>query len=137
MSGAWKPPAAGDIVWCWFPELPDSIPGPKPRPALVTTVVTKEAGVVVQVVYGTSQGVDRLRVGEFAVEKARNPQVFALAGLAVDTRFDFKVIVELPWTEEFFKVAPRAPHGQAPKLGCLHPSLMRAAKAAHDAAANR
>ena len=137
MSGTWKPPAAGDIVWCWFPELPDSNPGPKPRPALVTTMVTKEDGVVVQVVYGTSQRVDRLRVGEFSIVKARNPHAFALAGLAVDTKFDFKVMVELPWTEEFFKVAPRAPHGQTPKLGTLHPSLMRPAMEAHDAAANR
>ena len=63
--------------------------------------------------------------------------VFALAGLAFDTKFDFKVVVELPWTAQFFKVAPRAIYGQTPKLGTLHPSLMRAAKAAHDAAVSR
>jgi hypothetical protein len=81
--------------------------------------------------------VDRLRSGEFSILKERNPAAFALAGLAFDTKFDFKTVVELPWTEQFFKVAPRAPHGQTPTLGTLHPSLMRAAKAAHDAARGR
>lgn len=137
MPANWKSPSPGDIVWCQFPELPDSNPGPKPRPALVTTVVTQEDGVVVHVVYGTSQRVDRLRSGEFSILKAANPAAFVLAGLSLDTKFDFKVIVALPWTEQFFKMAPRAPCGQTPKLGTLHPSLMRAAKAAHDAAASR
>ena len=137
MPGAWKPPSPGDIVWCHFPELPDLNPGPKPRPALVTTVATHEDGTVVYVAYGTLQRVDRLKTGEFSILKARDPAAFALAGLAFDTKFDFKVIVELPWTAQFFKIAPRAPHGPTPKLGTLHPSLMRAAKAAHDAAASR
>ena len=137
MSGSWKPAVPGDIVWCHFPESPDSKPGPKPRPALVTSVETRADGVVVRVVYGTSQRVDRQRTGEFSILKARNPAAFALAGLAFDTKFDFKVIVELPWTEQFFKLAPRTPHGHTPSLGCLHPSLMRAAKAAHDAALDR
>lgn len=137
MPGTWKPPSPGDLVWCWFPEWPATSPGPKPRPALVVEVVTHEEGVLVRVVYGTSQRVDRLRAGEFAILKAGNPSAFALAGLAFDTKFDFKVILELPWAEQFFKVPPRAPHGQTPKLGTLHPTLLRAAKAAHDAAASR
>ncbi len=137
MPGNWHPPSPGDIVWCHFPELPDSNPGPKPRPALVTAVVLHEDGIVVHVAYGTSQRVDRLKTGEFSILKARDPAAFMLAGLAVDTKFDFKVTVGLPWTEQFFKTAPRAPHGQTPKLGTLHPSLMRAAKAAHDSAASR
>ena len=137
MPGTWKSPAPGDIVWCHFPELPDSNPGPKPRPALVMMVVTQEDGVVVHVVYGTSQRVDQPRADEFAILKANNPDAYALAGLAFDTKFDFKVTVELPWTEQFFKIPPRARYGQTPKLGILHPSLMRAAKAAHSAAANR
>ena len=137
MPGTWAPPAPGDLVWCWFPEWPDSAPGPKPRPALVTAVVARTDGVIVQAVYGTSQRVDRLRAGEFAILKASNPSAFALAGLAFDTKFDFKSGLNLPWTDAFFKVAPRAPHGQTPKMGCLHPSLMRAAKAAYDAAQNR
>ncbi len=137
MPGTWQPPSPGDLVWCWFPEWPATSPGPKPRPALVVEVVTHGEGVFVHLVYGTSQRVDRLKAGEFSILKAGNPSAFALAGLAFDTKFDFKVILELPWTDQFFKVPPRAPHGQTPKLGTLHPSLLRAAKAAHDAAASR
>ena len=137
MSEAWKPPAPGDLVWCKFPELPDKGPGPKPRPALVLSVITHEDGSVVSVVYGTSQRVDRLKAGEFAILRSSNPAAFTLAGLAFDTKFDFKLSLQLPWTEQFFKVAPRAAHGQTPKLGTLHPSLIRAVQAAHQAAARR
>ena len=83
------------------------------------------------------QRVDRLRSGEFAIRKAGDPGAFALAGLAFDTKFDFNVVLELPCTDRFFKVPPRAAHGQVPKLGTLHPSLMHAAKAAYDAAVRR
>lgn len=137
MQRGWAPPSPGDLVWCWFPELPAAAPGPKPRPALVVDVVTRQDGVAVSVVYGTSKRVDRLKAGEFAILKAMHPTAFALAGLSFDTKFDFKVIVELPWTEAFFKAPPKLPHGQTPKLGTLHPSLLRAAKAAYDAAVNR
>lgn len=137
MQGTWKPPAPGDIVWCRFPELLATTPGPIPRPALVADVVSREDGGVVRVVYGTSQRVDRLKAGEFTIRKAGNPGAFALAGLAFDTKFDFKAVLELPWIGQFFKVAPRAPHGQTPLLGTLHPSLIRAVKAAYDAAADR
>ena len=134
MPSVWRPPAAGDIVWCRFPQAPGLDPGLKPRPALVLAVMTHEDGVVVHVAYGTSQRVDQLKAGEFACLKSSNADAFAMAGLSFDTKFDFKAMVELPWTEDFFKVPPRAPHGQTPKLGTLHPSLMRAAKAAYDAA---
>ena len=137
MPGTWRAPSPGDIVWCWFTESPVVTPGPKPRPALVTAVEIKDDGVAANVVYGTSQRVDHLRVGEFAILRTANPSAFALAGLAFDTKFDFKAALMLPWTDQFFKVLPRAPHGQTPKLGILHPSLVRAAKAAHDAAASR
>lgn len=100
-------------------------------------VVTHEDGVVVQLVYGTSRRVDRLMRGEFSILKASNLGAFALAGLAFDTKFDFKVAIDLPWTEHFFNVPPRAPHGQTPRLGTLHPSLMRAARAAYEAAVSQ
>lgn len=133
----WPQPEAGDVVWCHFPELPDTAPGPKPRPALVISVLVRADGTSVKVLYGTSQGVQNLRAGEFAISKALNPSAYALAGLSFDPKFNFKAVVELPWSEVFFKVPPRAVHGQSPKLGTLHPSLMRAAKAAHDAVAGR
>jgi len=36
---------------------------------------------------------------------------------------------------KWFSVPPAAPHGQSPKLGTLHPSLVRALEAAYRAAA--
>lgn len=134
MGRQWVSPAVGDIVWCWFPQPPNPQPGPKPRPALVVSVATHEDGVLVHAAYGTSQRVDRLLAGEFAVRKLADPSAFALSGLAFDTKFDFNAVLEIPWTDAFFKPAPRAAFGQTPKLGTLHPSLMRAAKAAFDAA---
>lgn len=135
MASPWKPPVVGDILWCHFPELPEVDPGPKPRPALVAQVTIRDDGAVVAVVYGTSQRLDRLLAGEFAIRKAQNPAAFALAGLSFDTKFNFKQIVELPWTDAFFKVPPRAMHGQNPRLGTLHPSLMQTARAAYLAVA--
>jgi hypothetical protein len=137
MATIWPPPAPGDMVWCHFPELPDPEPGPKPRPALILTVDEQTDGVTVRVAYGTSQRVDRLKAGEFAITRLGHPAAFKLAGLAYDTKFDLKAAVELPWDEPFFKVPPRPEHGQTPRLGTLHPTLMRAAKAAHDAAVHR
>ena len=136
MAGTWPPPAPGDIVWCHFPELPQVEPGPKPRPALVVQVEERADGVAVRVVYGTSQRVDRLRAGEFAISRQQEA-AYQLAGLAYDTKFDFKASVVLPWEEPYFKVPPRPQFGQTPRLGTLHPTLMRAAKAAHDAAKKR
>jgi hypothetical protein len=137
MQSTWKAPAPGDLVWCHFPESPALEPGPKPRPALVLSVEIRDDGIAVSVVYGTSQRVDRLKVGEFAISRTTTPDAFQLAGLAYDTKFDFKVTVALPWAEPFFKVPPQPRHGQSPKLGTLHPSRMRTAKAAHGAAASR
>jgi len=134
MASLWKPPVVGDILWCRFPELPELDPGPKPRPALVVRVTVKDDGTVVAVVYGTSQRLSRLLSGEFAIRKAQNPTAFRLAGLSFDTKFNFKQIVELPWTDPFFKVPPKAAHGQNPKLGTLHSSMMQAARAAYLAA---
>lgn len=131
MARGWSPPVVGDILWCQFPELPEVDPGPKPRPALVVQVTVKEDGAVVAVVYGTSQRLDRLLSGEFAIRKAQNPAAFTLAGLSFDTKFNFRQIVELPWTAAFFKVPPKASHGQSPKLGTLHPSMMQTARAAY------
>jgi mRNA-degrading endonuclease toxin of MazEF toxin-antitoxin module len=135
MPSLWKPPAVGDILWCHFPQLPDSEPGPKPRPALVVRVTVKEQGTMVAVAYGTSQRLNRLLAGEFAIRKDQNPAAFSLAGLSFDTKFNLKQILELPWTEAFFKVPPKPSHGQNPKLGTLHPSMMQAARAAYLAAA--
>ena len=130
---SWRPPAPGDIVWCRFPNLPARSPGPKPRPALVCDVIERDDGVAVTVTYGTSQGLTRLRKGEFAITKQGNHAAYGCAGLSFDTKFDFGQSVELPWTDDFFAVPVHAPHGQHPKLGSLHASMMRAAQAAFQA----
>ncbi|HEY2255569.1 MAG TPA: hypothetical protein VGI11_08020, partial [Variovorax sp.] len=130
----WAAPTPGDIVWCRFPNLPRRSPGPKPRPALVCGVTEREDGVAVTVAYGSSQGLNRLYGGEFAITKQGAPAAYSSAGLSFDTKFDFRQRVELPWNEDFFGVPPHAPHGQHPKLGSLHASMMRAAQAALQAA---
>ena len=127
----WAPPTPGDIVWCHFPMLPRRNPGPKPRPALVCDVTEREEGVTVTVAYGTSQGLQRLHKGEFAITKQVNPAAYSSAGLSFDTKFNLRQLVELPWNEDFFAVPARAPRGQHPKLGSLHASMMSAAHAAY------
>jgi len=125
----WKEPTAGDIVWCHFPD--NINPKPKPRPALVLTVFDDAAPQFeVRVVYGTSQRITTLYRGEFSILRARNPAAYEAAGLSYDTKFDLKQILDLPYTTDWFSVPPAAPHGQTPKLGTLHPSLVRALEAA-------
>ena len=137
MSSAWPLPAAGDVVWCRFPHLPGRSPGPKPRPALVLEVTEREDGVEITVAYGTSQKVDRLSTGEFAITRLGHAAAYKAAGLSFDTKFDFRQAVALPWNDNFFAVPPGAPYGQRPQLGFLHASMMRAAAAAHAASARR
>lgn len=134
MSAGWALPAPGDIVWCVFPELPDMQPGPKPRPALVIAVESRTDGGSVHVAYGTSQNVSQLKSGQFAITQSKHQAAYALAGLAYDTKFDLKAIVELPWLSSYFKVPLRNPHGNTPVIGTLHATVMHAVRAAHDAA---
>ena len=139
MAGAvplWFPaPRAGEVVWCRFPQnLPG--PGPKPRPALVLRVGEHQGHPVVEVAYGTSQKVDTLYAGEFAVTPA-DRAAYDAAGLSYPTKFNLAQSVELDFNDVWFAVAPGAPHGQTPKLGILHPSLVRRVEAAARAARKR
>lgn len=137
MAGAgplWFPaPRAGDIVWCRFPQHRPSGRGPKARPALVLRVGEDKGRPVVEVAYGTSQKVDSLFGGEFAITPA-DEVAFAASGLSYPTKFNLRETFELDFNDAWFSVPPGSPHGQTPKLGVLHPSLMRRAKAAFDAA---
>ena len=137
MTHHWNLPAPGDIVWCLFPEVPDIDPGPKPRPALVVSVESREDGDLVRVAYGTSQNVTRLKTGEVVITQHKHQAAYALAGLAYDTKFDFKVIVELAWSERYFKVPIRNRHGNTPKIGTLHATVLHAVGAAYRAAMSR
>lgn len=125
----WGEPTAGEIVWCYFPGRIN--PRPKPRPALIVTVFDDDAPrFQVRVAYGTSKRTTNLHRGEFSILRERNAAAYEAAGLSYDTKFDLKQQVDLPYTTEWFSVPPSAPHGQTPKLGTLHPSLVRAVEAA-------
>ncbi len=127
---SWAPPDPGDIVWCHFPQRPRDVPGPKPRPALVLGVVEHDDGVTVTVAYGTSQKLDQLKAGEFAIRKNEHHAAYVLAGLSYDTKFSLGNRVELPWRDIFFAIPHHPQYGQTPKLGTLHVGLMRALRAA-------
>lgn len=125
----WPEPAAGDIVWCHFPD--NIHPKPKPRPGLIVSTKEDDEGkIFVSVAYGTSQRTNRLFSGEFRITKNEHPVAYNSAGLSYDTKFDLKNTLELPFSEVYFSVPPNAPHGQIPKLGTLHPSMVRIAAAA-------
>jgi hypothetical protein len=130
------PPQPGDIVWCRFPQHRIPGPGPKPRPALVLAVGQADDRPIVQVAYGTSQKTDRLFAGEFAILPDL-ADAFAASGLSYPTKFDLGTTFELDYNDIWFGVPPHAPHGQNPKLGIMHPSLLRRAAAAARAAKQR
>jgi hypothetical protein len=87
----------------------------------------------VLVAYGTSQKTKQLFGGEFIIAES-DSAAYKLAGLSYTTKFNLKRRVELPFNGDWFSVAPGIPHGQTPKLGVLHPSLMQKVQAAWDAA---
>ena len=125
----WLEPAAGDIVWCHFPD--NIHPKPKPRPGLIISTKADDQGMIfMSVAYGTSQKTDRLFSGEFKISKSEHPAAYASAGLSYDTKFDLKNILELPLNDAHFSVPEHAPHGQTPKLGTLHSSMVRIATSA-------
>jgi len=125
----WPEPTAGEIVWCHFPDKIN--PKPKPRPGLIISTKEDNEGLIfVCVAYGTSKKTDRLYSGEFRIAKSEHPAAYASAGLSYDTKFDFRNSLELPFNDVYFSVPPLAPHGQTPRLGTLHPSMVRIAAAA-------
>lgn len=134
--GWFAAPIPGDIVWCRFPESKLSGPGAKARPALVLRVGEEQGHPVVVVAYGTSRKVDTLYAGEFAIMPA-DLAAYEASGLSYPTKFNLGETFELDFNTEWFAVPPGAPCGQRPKLGVLHPSLVRRAKAAFDAVRRR
>lgn len=126
----WPEPTAGDIVWCHFPDFIN--PRPKPRPALILSVFDDDAPQFeVQVAYGTSQKTRALYTGEFAIYREKNIAAYEAANLSFDTKFNLKQLIDLPFSTEWFSVPPASPNGQVPKLGVLHPSMVRVVEAAY------
>jgi len=72
--------------------------------------------------------------GGSSILRNRNPAAYTAAGLSYDTKFDLRQALDLPHSTDWFSVPPAAPQGQTPKLGVLHPSLVRAVQAAFKAA---
>lgn len=129
----WPEPTAGEIVWCHFPD--NTHPKPKPRPGLIISTKEDDEGrLFVSVAYGTSQKTNRLYAGEFRITKNEHPVAYKSAGPSYDTKFDLRNALELPFNDVYFSVPPHAPCGQNPKLGTLHPSMVRIAAAAFAAA---
>ena len=133
VPGWFSPPSPGDIVWCRFPQRGIPGPGPKARPALVTAVGLAGGRPTAFVAYGTSRKVDQTFPGEFVILSTEYA-AFDVAGLTSSTKFDLARIFELDFNDVWFAVAPGAPYGQTPKLGILHPSLVRRAEASYRAA---
>ena len=76
----WAEPAAGEIVWCHFPD--DFHPRPKPRPALILVVFDDDSPrFTVRVAYGTSQKTTTLHRGEFSILRDRNLAAHDAVGL--------------------------------------------------------
>ena len=94
-----------------------------------------EDGVTIKVAYGTTQRTTALRAGEFLISKNSHPVAFKHAGLAFETMFDLNKVIELSWSERYFKAPPalNPAYGQTPKMGSLHASMSRALFAAHSA----
>jgi hypothetical protein len=88
----------------------------------------------VAIAYGTSQKLERLFPGEFAISPA-DGAAYITSGLSYPTKFNLARSVELPFNDRWFAVPPGAPFGQQPKLGVLHPALMQRAQAAFSATA--
>jgi hypothetical protein len=98
-----KPPAAFDIVACFFPESEPKPDGSiKLRPALVLSVLRRASTgeVAVRVAYGTKNL--KLMHREHLDLIIQNASDMRLMGLAVATRFDLDHVALLPWTDTFF-----------------------------------
>ena len=92
-----------------FPYLPDLAPGRKPRPVLIVKIFDDEAPEYgVFVAYGTSQKVDKILSGEFAIKQLTDQAGYQLAGLSFDTKFSFNQTFTLPYNDTWFKPPPVA-----------------------------
>ena len=117
----WPRPALGDICWTRFPEeVPFSGPGPKPRPCLICKIskAADSERYQVTVAYGTSQSVEAIYPGEFAITKT-DGKSFSVSHLKTTTKFDLRLTLALPYNSDFFSPPPWLPHAKNPKIGVL------------------
>ncbi len=130
-------PEIGDILWCHFPEN-ISTPQLKARPALVISVYDGlyDDEFSVEVAYGTSQRINNLYCGEFAICQSKNKVAYEQAGLSYDTKFDLKKIILIEYNTQWFSIPPKSIF-QGPKLGSLHISMKHELDDAYDAASKK
>lgn len=109
------PPAAFDIVSCYYPETEPQPDGEfKLRPTLVLKVFQSDDGYACEVAFGTKNLKIPKRQGwDLIVQNAGDMNQF---GLYHATRFDLDNIEMLVWTPEFFGCWKHRTH---PKLGSL------------------
>lgn len=95
-------PRSLDIVWCRFPELDITKPGPKDRPGLVRSVALNKdhTKARLEVCYGTSKLKKSLYPFDLYIENAAR---MTEHGLAQATRFELDRTLYLPWAKEFFQ----------------------------------
>ena len=99
-----------------------------------STLAKELAARELAVVLSQDDLVERLFPGEFAILPT-DGAAYTASGLSYPTKFNLARRVELPFNGRWFAVPPGARFGQQPKLGVLHPALMRRAQAAFSAAA--
>ena len=96
-------PQAFSLVACYYPyAITESVePGPKLRPALVTSVYADDTGdFACGVAYGTTKLKITQRIDLDLI--IQNHVHMEAVGLPKATRFDLDLIIVLPWTEEYF-----------------------------------
>lgn len=105
-----------DIVWCRFPtsEMPKQ-PGPKPRPALVRSILLSKDHTrgAVEITYGTSKYSPQAKPNDLHV---CNMAEMAKCGLPQATCFMLERTIRLPWATEFFTTRD---DGTGPIIGHL------------------
>ena len=83
---------------------------------------------MVLVAYGTSKNTDLLYAEEFAIYP-KDESGYRRAGLSFATKFNPKKTIYLPYNDIWFGPPPKG-SGVTPKLGELHPSLVKRLHAA-------
>ena len=116
-------PAAGDIVWCRFPEEANK-PASKMRPALVIAVSNSTHEI--EIAYGTTQKLNRIYPSEFALHPG--DKGFTASGLSFATKFDLGNTVKVPFDDMWFAPNPAGipvTHQRPKKLFSIHKPRLR------------
>lgn len=123
-QAGWPEPQQWQVVLCKFPmqESPTQ-PGSKARPALVVGIDHRVGlGYYVQVVYGTSQKLMPIKLGEVVFDLSKDAIACEMAGLQVSTKFRLERHIELPYQPAFFECAH---HKMNPVIGVFTSTMQR------------